>query len=173
MSQIVLIFFILLITPVSFRPFNSSNNIQKMTNNFLNKTTFKNFITPTLTSSKESSLSLYMKFLTFVTSFWLKSKIMNVKILSDRRIRNCLSTLLNILKDTDNLGPYFLASGKALNDLGNEFECPTKNNEGEFNIFHFYLENSSYLSNIKDKPLVDFTDQHYFYIGLCFIFILI
>ena len=165
MSTKLLLFFILLTTPVSFQSFNFSNNIQTIAKNLFNKTIIENFPTKNLTLLKDSSKTILEEFVQFVAKFWVESKIMSSKIFIDSRTLTCLKSLYDIMGNIEEIGPFFRGSGKALNDLGNEFEC--ENNISKYLSIHFFLENSSYLSNDEDQPLMDFIDQHYFYVGLC------
>ena len=76
----------------------------------------------------------------------------------------CLNSIIKI--DGREFTKSFDNIGTSLNDIGNENEC-IENDLTYFQI-RFYLESFTNLSNEEDIPVLNFLEQHFFYLGFCF-----
>ena len=76
----------------------------------------------------------------------------------------CLNSIINI--SGKEFTRSFDNTGTSLNDIGNENECIE--NELTYFQIRFYLENFTNLSNEEDIPVLNFLEQHFFYLGFCF-----
>ena len=113
-----------------------------------------------------STFSMLIDLMTVIYKFIIINNYTNIE---DPNIEECLyEGIIEQLQNTDMIETCIKASGKALNDFGNEFECePILQSKVEYFSLHFFLENGETLRSKEDRIFFDFLDQHYFYIGLC------
>ena len=115
---------------------------------------------------KGSLVAFYVRVANFVYNYLEDNEL---KIMNNTDIEKCLyQGIIEELGNTKMLSACIRGSGKALNDFGNEFECDSSfQSKIEYLTLQFYLSNSSTISSEESKSILDFLEQHYFYIGLC------
>ena len=118
-------------------------------------------------SKKKGSLvAFFIRIANFVYNYLEDNEL---RIINNPYITKCLyQGIIEELGNDKLIETCIKGSGKALNDFGNEFECDSSfQSKIEYLTLQFYLTNSSKLSNDESKSILDFLEQHYFYLGLC------
>ena len=113
------------------------------------------------------SLFLFvMDLVQFVYSYLNRN---NLTIMLHPSISKCVYRgIIEQLGNKKMLQTCIRGSGKALNDFGNEFECEnTLESRVQYFTLQFYLNDSSTISSKESQNILDFLEQHYFYLGLC------
>ena len=90
--------------------------------------------------------------------------------IKNENITKCIYRgIIENLNDNKMISRCIMGSGKALNDFGNEFECDnTFQTKSKYFTLHFSLNNLETIQSDESMSMLEFLDQHYFYIGLCF-----
>ena len=90
--------------------------------------------------------------------------------IKNENITKCIYRgIIENLNDNKMISRCLMGSGKALNDFGNEFECDnTFQTKSKYFTLHFSLNNLETIQSNESMSMLEFLDQHYFYIGLCF-----
>ena len=90
--------------------------------------------------------------------------------IKNENITKCIYRgIIENLNDNKMISRCIMGSGKALNDFGNEFECDnTFQTKSKYFTLHFSLNNLETIQSNESMSMLEFLDQHYFYIGLCF-----
>ena len=158
---------LLIIFQFSIQHFNITHNISKLnlTQNQIRK------LIDNLEDNNQYSDGL-IDFVLEIANFlyeYLNNNSMWDSISDNQAIDNCIYRgIIENLEDKELLETCIRGSGKALNDFGNEFECETHfQSKVKYFTLQFYLKNSSTISSLEHKNILDFLEQKYFYIGLC------
>ena len=161
------VFIFLIIIHFSKEQFNITHNISKIN-------IFKNQIRKLLEELQEYNpdpngvLNFFLKIGRFIYNYLEDNHIWQ-NLSDNEEMNKCVYRgIIERLQDTKMFQTCLKGSGKALNDFGNEFECETiLNSKVKYFTLQFYLRNSSTISSKESKNILDFLEQHYFYIGLC------
>ena len=76
--------------------------------------------------------------------------------------------ILEHLDGGDMIETCMIASGKTLNDFGNEFECDsTFQSESQYITLHFSFIDFSTISSEENRNILDFLENYHTYVGFC------
>ena len=161
------VFIFLIIFHFSYEQLNITSNISKFN---LTKNRIRRLIEKIKENNTDYSalIDLILKVANFVYNYLDDNGIWD-NFSENEEMNKCIYRgIIEHLEDETMLETCIKGSGKALNDFGNEFECETilQSNVKYFTL-QFYLRNSSTISSEESKNILDFLEQHYFYIGLC------
>ena len=162
------IFILLIFVSFSLQESNITNNNQNYnkTQSFIKLRKILENLNEEKPKKKGSLVAFLVKIINFIYQYFDDN---DLRIMNNEDIENCLyQGLIEELGNEKMLQTCIRGSGKALNDFGNEFECDsTFQSKIEYLTLQFYLSDSSTLSSEESRSILDFLEQHYFYIGLC------
>ena len=125
---------------------------------------------------QDISREILIKFIVYAAQFWTKTRLFPSSFFFDERLLKCVYKLYNITfqskDDRKSFYTFFEATGKGMNDLGNEHYCKYILNKTLDANFEYYIlqgnqESSENMTNWEDIYLVKLLNQRYFYIGIC------
>ena len=118
---------------------------------------------------------LINKFITFLSNFWANNRPFPSSIFFSQNLTLCLSNITDIIstaKKNSVFYTFFEATGKSMNDLGNEHHCmhnvePTLDKLVDYYLLEANLYEPKDMTNYEDIYLLKFLNQNNFYIGIC------
>ena len=119
----------------------------------------------------ETAQDFAEEIIVYIAHFWVKTRPFPSSIFFDANFLNCVQELYKItfpLNFTDDFYTFFEATGKSMNDFGNEHHCIINSNINvNYYLLQAHIKDQKKLTNYEDFYLLKFLNQNYFYIGLC------
>ena len=118
---------------------------------------------------------LLEKFVIFFLDFFERLKPFPQSVLFDINTINCISKIYELAfqyKNNPGFYVFFEATGKDMNDFGNEHNCKHNLNEIldselDYYLFQAHIADAKKLTNVEDYFLMKFLAQNFFYVGIC------
>jgi hypothetical protein len=155
-----LIFFLVVFFPFTIQKLNYSEYIS-------NKNMTKYIIRNLLQEEDSSSLNNFdlIREIAIIVFEYIEKN--DLSLIYSENFAKCLySGILEHLNGGEMIETCVLASGKTMNDFGNEFECDsTFQSESKYITLHFVILNFEIIS--KDDDILKFLENYHSYIGLC------
>ena len=118
---------------------------------------------------EDNELILVKKLLFEYMKYIYTNKIFSIRTIEGEN--DCINATFNILlSDANTVFQLFQYNGKEIGDLGNEIECKNSHNKPEFFylMFLFKYQNYDKILDENNKIVIDFLNQTYHPIGICF-----
>ena len=118
---------------------------------------------------EDNELILVKKLLFEYMKYIYTNKIFSIGTIEGEN--DCINATFNILlSDANTVFQLFQYNGKEIGDLGNEIECKNSYNKSKFFylMFLFKYQNYDKILDENNKIVIDFLNQTYHPIGICF-----
>ena len=171
MSLNIILFIIFSIFAFSIQELNFKENELFLKQNKINITTLRKLVEEfqqTKPTKLGNMFDFIMEIAMFIYEYMEGNDIMNSTFYNEQFSKCIYQGIFEHLDDKNLLSTCMIGSGKALNDFGNEFECDnTFQSQAQYFTLHFSLSNYGTIQSEESINVLEFLDQHYFYIGLC------